>query len=113
MPKPGLCIVLLWLSVSAADAQVAQIQKEHDVPFQTMTSDRFTWIDASGNPRVAVLAHNDQNGPGGTQGGELREFKYRLPAGSTRDVIASSSGTAGFGSVGSHADGWETRTSHG
>ena len=75
---------------------------EHDVSAGGMTSDRFTWRDASGLPRVAVLAHNDAGaGPGGTQGGELREFRYET-GGGTRIVRASSSGAAGFGYVVSH-----------
>jgi hypothetical protein len=75
---------------------------EHDVNADGMTSDRFTWRDAAGNPRVAVLAHNDAGtGPGGTHGGELREFRYETGAG-TRTVRASSSGASGFGYVVSH-----------
>jgi hypothetical protein len=75
---------------------------EHDVTAGGMTSDRFTWNDASGQPRVAVLAHNDAGaGPGGTRGGELREFRYQV-GGATRIVRASSSGAAGFGYVVSH-----------
>src|SRR5438445_6527023 len=107
MLNRGMALLIacsLCLATAAVNAQVAPIQKEHDVAFQGMTSDRFTWIDSSGNPRVAVLAHNDQNGPGGTRGGELRELSYRLPGGGTRDVIASSSSAAGFGYIVSHAD---------
>ena len=49
---------------------------EHDVQAGGMTSDRFTWRDASGSPRVAVLAHNDGGaGPGGTQ----RRRAARIP----------------------------------
>ncbi|HEV7490938.1 MAG TPA: hypothetical protein VGO25_09040, partial [Rhodanobacteraceae bacterium] len=75
---------------------------EHDVNADGMTSDRFTWHDAANQLRVAVLAHNDAGtGPGGTHGGELREFRYETGAG-TRIVRASSSGAAGFGYVVSH-----------
>lgn len=75
---------------------------EHDVSAGGMTSDRFTWRDASGQPRVAVLAHNDAGtGPGGTHGGELREFRYET-GGGTRIVRASSSAASGFGYVVSH-----------
>ena len=75
---------------------------EHDVQAGGMTSDRFTWRDASGSPRVAVLAHNDGGaGPGGTRGGELREFRYET-GGGTRVARASSSGASGFGYVVSH-----------
>ena len=96
-----IALAALALFAATARAQVAPIQKEHDVTVQTMSSDRFTWIDSNGNPRVAVLAHNDQNGPGGTTGGELREFHY-LVGGQPRVVIASSTGAAGFGYVVSH-----------
>jgi hypothetical protein len=76
--------------------------QEHDVSVGSMVSDRFTWCDSANAPRVAVLAHNDgQTGPGGTRGGELRQFSYKVGA-STRIVNASSSGTSGFGYVVSH-----------
>jgi PKD domain len=83
------------------------IQIEHDVTVASMVSDRFTWLDGANQPRVAVLAHNDgQTGPGGTRGGELREFRYQTPGGQ-RVVAASSSGASGFGYVVSHPDGTE------
>jgi hypothetical protein len=75
---------------------------EHDITVDAMVSDRFTWRDAADQPRVAVLAHNDgQTGPGGTRGGELREFRYET-AGGTRIVRASGSFASGFGYVVSH-----------
>jgi hypothetical protein len=80
------------------------IQIEHDVTVASMVSDRFTWSDGSNQPRVAVLAHNDgQTGPGGTRGGELREFRYQTPGGQ-RVVAASASYASGFGYVVSHPD---------
>jgi hypothetical protein len=49
-----------------------------------------------------VLAHNTgQSGPGGTRGGELREFRYQTPGG-TRVVRASGSAFSGFGYPVSH-----------
>jgi hypothetical protein len=76
--------------------------QDHDVTVGSMVSDRFTWCDSANAQRVAVLAHNDgQTGPGGTRGGELRQFSYKVGA-STRTVNASSSGTSGFGYVVSH-----------
>jgi hypothetical protein len=75
---------------------------ERDVVVSGMTSDRFTWRDAANQPRVAVLAHNTgQTGPGGTRGGELREFRYQTPGG-PRVVRASGTAFAGFGYVVSH-----------
>jgi hypothetical protein len=78
------------------------MQIEHDVTVGSMVSDRFTWQDSNNEPRVAVLAHNDgQVGPGGSRGGELREFRYEVN-GATRTVAASSAGAAGFGYVVAH-----------
>ena len=91
-------VLLLTLSPvgprrSEAAEPVAPLRIDHDVTVDTMVSDRFTWRDAAGQPRAAVLAHNDgQTGPGGTRGGELREFRYETPEG-TRAVRASGSGT--------------------
>ncbi len=79
------------------------MQIERDVTVGAMVSDRFTWQDSNNQPRVAVLAHNTgQVGPGGTRGGELREFRYQVDN-ATRTVAASSAGAAGFGYVVAHA----------
>lgn len=76
--------------------------QDRDVSVLGMTSDRFTWRDSANQPRVAVLAHNTgQTGPGGTRGGELREYRYQV-GGSPRIVTASGSGASGFGYVVSH-----------
>lgn len=78
------------------------IVQEQGVGVQGLVSDRFTWRDSAGEPRVAVLAHNDgQIGPTGSHGGELRELRYQV-AGNTRTVAASASGASGFGYVVSH-----------
>ncbi|MBN8727080.1 MAG: hypothetical protein J0H15_05180 [Xanthomonadales bacterium] len=75
---------------------------ERDVAIDGLAGDRFSWRDSAGQPRVAVLAHNDGGtGPGGTRGGELREFRYQA-AGATRVVRAVSGATGGFGYVVSH-----------
>lgn len=76
---------------------------ENDVTYDGMLSERYSWCDAAGKARKAVLAHNDQNGPGGTRGGELRRVEYETAAG-TRVVRASGSFAAGFGYVVSHAN---------
>jgi hypothetical protein len=89
---------------SAAVAPVMTIDR--DVTVASMTSDRFTWSDASANQRVAVLAHNDAAGPGGAYGGALREFRYKLPNGTTRTATVTTYGNGGyrgFGYVVSHA----------
>jgi hypothetical protein len=107
MPRSGLpsalVVGVVWslLGVPATHAQ-GLLVIDHDVSVGSMTSDRFTWLDAAGQSRVAVLAHNTgQTGPGGTRGGELREFRYQVPAG-TRIVRASDSYASGFGYVVSH-----------
>ena len=93
----GLCL----LAPATDYGQIAPLQQQQ-VTFQLMLSDQFTWIDSNGNQRVAVLAHNDQNGPQGTHGGELREFIYQV-GGNPRTVIAAdTSNAAGFGYIVSH-----------
>ncbi len=78
-----------------------------ETPNQTaggMPSEVFAWYDSAGLPRSAALAYNDgAQGPGGSYGGELRQFQYRVGA-NTRTVNASSSSAAGFGYVVSHPD---------
>ena len=75
---------------------------ERDVIVDSMSSDRFTWRDSNNEPRVAVLAHNTgQTGPGGTRGGELREYRYQV-GGNTRIVRATPDGAGGFGYLVSH-----------
>ena len=108
----GTCLVTMSAARSvkasfALAAAVSQLLAEPDVTVGSMVSDRFTWRDSAGQARVAVLAHNDgQTGPGGTRGGELREYRYQAPGG-TRVVQASSSAYSGFGYVVSHPDGGE------
>ncbi|KAB2900491.1 MAG: hypothetical protein F9K31_04840 [Dokdonella sp.] len=76
---------------------------EHAVAIDGLSGDRFTWRDSAGQPRVAVLAHNDGGtGAGGTRGGELREFRYQV-AGAVRTIRPTSDGFGGFGYVVSHA----------
>src|SRR5438552_18761411 len=100
----------LALSAATARAQVAPMQIEHDVAINGdgILSDRFTWQDGSGHPRVAVLAHNDgAAGPGGSRGGAMREFRYQLADGSTRIANVTTypnSGYAGFGYIVDHSD---------
>lgn len=92
---------------------VSPMQIEHDVlvgpvnPIDArITSDRFTWRDSNGQPRVASLAHNDaevittpDNGAG-SHGGGLREFKYQLSNGETRTATVTTYGNAGYGGFG-------------
>ncbi|HYI07959.1 MAG TPA: fibronectin type III domain-containing protein [Thermoanaerobaculia bacterium] len=86
---------------------VATMEIEQSVTVASMLSDRFTWRDSNGEPRVAVLAHNNVGaGPGGTRGGAMREFRYQLPNGATRIASVTTYGNAGYGGFGyvvSHA----------
>jgi hypothetical protein len=79
---------------------VNAIQIDHDVLVHTITSDRFTWRDSNGQPRVASLAHNDAQTEGGSHGGALREYKYQLSNGQTRTAIVTTYGNAGYGGFG-------------
>lgn len=76
---------------------------DHDVTLLSMVSDRFTWHDASDQPRVAVLAHNDgQLGPTvgyPNHGGALREFRYQVGA-TTRVAGPTNYGNGGYGGFG-------------
>jgi hypothetical protein len=91
--------------VPGAAPPVSLLQIERDVTVGSMLSDRFTWQDAGGKPRVAVLAHND--GPAGpdagsypNHGGALREFRYQLPGGATRVAGVTNYGNGGYGGFG-------------
>ncbi|MBB5208217.1 hypothetical protein [Chiayiivirga flava] len=80
------------------------LQIERDVIVDGIASDRFTWRDATLQPRVAVLAHNDQPAFNGSRGGALREFRYQV-GGSTRvarTTQGGNGGARGFGYVVSH-----------
>jgi hypothetical protein len=80
---------------------VNSMQIEHDVNVASMLSDRFTWRDSAGQPRVAVLAHNDTApGPGGSHGGAMRELRYQLPDGTTRIANVTTYGNGGYGGFG-------------
>jgi hypothetical protein len=84
---------------------------DRDVSVVGIKSDRFTWQDSSGRPRVAVLAHNDEppDPDFGSRGGTLREFRYQLQNGQQRTAtitdyrpFGNSNGT-GFGYVVMHS----------
>ncbi|HEX6833901.1 MAG TPA: hypothetical protein VF132_10255, partial [Rudaea sp.] len=72
------------------------------ITLDSVASDRFTWYDSAGQPRVAVLAHNDAGtATGGSHGGELRQFRYQAGA-SQRIVSAPGRADGGFGYIVSH-----------
>lgn len=78
------------------------LQITRDVAIDGLTGDRFQWLDASGLPRSAVLAHNTgATAPGGSRGGELRELRYRTAQGE-RIVRAPPTAAGGFGYVVAH-----------
>ena len=102
--QPVLYVDDVRLTQLAAPA-ASLLQIERDVSVGSMLSDRFTWQDAAGKPRVAVLAHND--GPAGpdagvypNHGGSLREFRYQLPGGATRVAGVTTYGNGGYGGFG-------------
>ena len=74
------------------------------VTVDNMLSDQFSWCDSTGQPRTAVLAHNDQTGPAGsgTHGGELRQFTYKVGA-NTRTIGSPIRDHGGFGYIVSHS----------
>ncbi|MDQ6801015.1 MAG: VCBS repeat-containing protein [Acidobacteriota bacterium] len=94
------------VGVVRSDAQVSPILVDQDQLLDSMSSDRFTWIDSSGQPRVAVLAHdnigvaNPDAGGAKVYGSALREFRYHLPDGSTRIAKFTLYGGGAFGGFG-------------
>jgi hypothetical protein len=81
------------------------MQIERDVVVSGMESDRFSWLDRFGSPRVAVLAHNDgQVGPTAgvyaNRGGALRQFQYTLPNSTVRTLGVTNYGNGGYGGFG-------------
>jgi hypothetical protein len=92
-------------STSQPPAANQLVQEQNFVSADNMINDRFTWYDSAGKPRVAVLAHNDgQSGPNAgvypNRGGALREFRYRMPDGSTRIAGVTDYGNGGYGGFG-------------
>lgn len=73
-------------------------------PADPMVSDVFNWCDASGKPREAVLAHNDQTGANAgvyaNHGGSLQQYSYRMPDNSTRTATITTYGNGGYGGFG-------------
>ena len=97
------CVVTASFASDALLPPTCGMNDEHDVTVDGMLSDNFTWCDASGQPRSATLAHNnDPAGPGGSRGGDLREFRYET-AGGTRIVSAPHRDHGGFGYIVSHS----------
>lgn len=85
------------------------LMQQHDVtvtpaPGDPMVSDVFDWCDAAGNPRQAVLAHNDQTGANAgvyaNHGGSLQQFSYQMPDASMRTASITTYGNGGYGGFG-------------
>jgi hypothetical protein len=78
--------------------------EDHNITYDTFTSDRFTWYDSAGKQRIAVLAHNDFQTYAGSHGGELREFVYQTAAGALTVTapVRDDSSDGGFGYIVSH-----------
>jgi hypothetical protein len=107
--QPRLYVDDITLVPPVAQAANAMVI-EHDYVFPefagSIVSDRFTWQDSAGHPRVATLAHNDVSYPVGVYGGAMREFRYQLPNGTQRVAGPTSYGNggyAGFGYVVAHS----------
>jgi hypothetical protein len=82
----------------------APIVIENSVPCAgtNLTSERYTWHDASGWLRSATLSHNDTGANAGHEG-ELCDFTYHTDAINVRDVQELTEGSAGgFGYIVSH-----------
>ena len=83
--------------VAASGPPAPTMLVEPDVTVSTLPSDRFTWNDGAGKPRVASLAQN--------RGGAMVEFRYQMPGGGTRVAGVTTYGNGdhgGFGYVVSH-----------
>ncbi len=83
--------------VASSSTPSSMMLIEHDVTVSAMVSDRFTWSDGAGKPRVATLAHN--------RGGAAIEYRYQMPDDSTRVAGVTTygnGGNGGFGYVVSH-----------
>ena len=103
---PALYVDDITLAPASAPPPANAMQIEHDVTVNSIASDRFTWQDSAGHPRVAVLAHNDVASPAGVYGGAIREFRYQLPSGAQRIASATTYNNgayAGFGYVVAHS----------
>jgi hypothetical protein len=82
--------------------QTNLLQDATNITYQSFTSDKFSWMDSTAQPRSAVLAHNDGGCTTGSCGGELRDFQY-MNGGTLLDASApTSTGDGGFGYVVSH-----------
>ena len=64
----------------------------HEQPGQ-YDSDVYRWLDASGQPRTAVLTRNEAKDPGGSYGGMLRQFRYQA---GFQERVATGTGASGL-----------------
>jgi hypothetical protein len=85
--------LLLLLGVVVGRAGAATLLIEHDVSISSaeIQSDRFTWTDASGEPRKAALSQN--------RGGAMVEYQYQV-GGTPRIVGVTDANEAAFGGFG-------------
>ena len=95
--QPVLYVDDVTLQIPSGGPPAPTLLIEHDVSVSSITSDRFTWNDGAGKPRVATLAQN--------RGGAMIEFRYQMPDNSTRVAGVTTYGNGdhgGFGYVVSH-----------
>ncbi|WP_157823998.1 hypothetical protein [Melittangium boletus] len=85
----------------------APLSWAHEQPGQ-YNSDVYRWLDAQGEQRTAVLTRNNAMDPGGSHGGMLRQFRYRV--GQQERVSTGTGASSGPGWV---WNGWGYLVSHG
>ncbi len=105
MTRIRLVVLAFVLTVApAALAQPPLLVQEQGVTVDGAMSDRFTWYDASSQPRSASLAHNNVADPTGNFGGKLWQYTYVVGPGTRIVRAAQTSVASGFGYVVSHAN---------
>ena len=98
MPAAITVGLLAATLLGSAHAATAPITVTADINGnQGRVGERYTWTDATGKPRAALLARNTVSG-----GGVLDRYVYTLASNAVRTVNATTSGAGGFGYVVSH-----------
>ena len=90
----ALSSLVFGLALALPATAAPSILIEHDVTVTGHVSDRITWTDSAGNPRIAVLAHDWAS---------LIQYSYQPTAGTTRVAgLTSTDVPNGFGFPVSH-----------
>ncbi|QRN99923.1 hypothetical protein JRI60_13260 [Archangium violaceum] len=64
----------------------------HELP-GNYDSDVYRWLDSGRQQRTAVLTRNDSRDPGGSYGGMLRQFRFRV---GTQERVSTGTGASGL-----------------